>query len=220
MDPPKRVCLRLKERREARGLTLAQVATRTRISQKYLEALEQCRFDAIPFGTVYQKNFIKRYAAAIGMPAEEFLQQFLEEEADVPKPQPASSEKQKKIWSSNMPMLIRNAVVVSVLVGAIAYLGAQVKQSIEPPTLTLYTPTDGFVTYAPEILVHGATEKEAQVSINNETIVLRDDGQFEEQIYLSLGVNTIQVSAKKKHGKTTIETRHVILKKSDELTRR
>ncbi len=219
LSRPKRVCLRLKEKREARGLTISEVAKRTRISQKYPEALEQCRFHDIPFGTVYQKNFIKRYASALGVPHEEFLEQFLDEEVPTNDTRLPPPTKQKN-WSSYLPAIIRSTLLAGVLFATIGYLGIQVKQSIEPPSLIIYTPTDGFIAYAPEIIVHGTTEKEAQVFINNEPIILHDDGQFEEQMYLSDGVNTISISAKKKHGKTTVETRHVILKKTEELTLR
>jgi transcriptional regulator with XRE-family HTH domain len=221
LEVPKRVCFRLKECREQHGLTIADVAKRTKISAKYLEAMECCRFGDIPFGPVYQRNFIKRYAAAIGVPAQEFLDQYLREETA---PQDAQAiggvMTYKRRRSLNIPSLIRHILIVSAVMATTGYLGMQIKQSIEPPVLSVYAPAEGFVATAPDVTVHGSTEREAQVFINNEPIIINDQGLFEQRMYLSPGINTIIVSAKKKHGKTTTETRHVILKTNEELTRR
>ena len=71
-----RVCFRLQAIREAKGLTLEYVAEQTKINKTYLSALEECRFEDIPFSSLYQKNFIKKYARAIGENPESFISQF------------------------------------------------------------------------------------------------------------------------------------------------
>jgi cytoskeleton protein RodZ len=56
----------LKARREALGLSLADVYQRTRISVVYLQAIENNDFHLLPI-PVYAKNFIKTYARALGI---------------------------------------------------------------------------------------------------------------------------------------------------------
>ncbi len=213
LETPRRVCVRLKELREAKKITLIEVARRTRISQKYLEAIESCQFDRIPFGTIYQKNFIKRYAEALGIAPGPYVEQFYAEEI-LPKetPAPLSIQAEERERFSNLPQLLRSLVLSAVTLLLIGYLGVQVKKSIEPPALSISSPPDGFVATNETLLVQGSTEHEAQVSINGQDIVTDGNGQFTEQLYLSSGVNTIVVTAKKKHGKATTETRHVILR--------
>lgn len=218
LEPNKRVCLRLKECREAKGLTMAELALRTRISQKHLEALEQCRFSDIPYGAVYQKNFIKRVASALGADPEALLNQFLEEEATEEAAQSLAKVIRKKTSISNMPLLLRYVFLGAAVVIVVIYLGIQVKQSIEPPMLVLLSPQNGHVATTPKISVRGTTEKEAQISINGEPVIIDNEGKFEEQMYLSPGINTIVISAKKKRGKSATETRHVILKTAEELS--
>lgn len=217
LEAPKRVCLRLKECREARGMSMAELASRTRISERYLLALESCRFDDIPFGVIYQKNFIKRYAAALNLSPQDFLDQYLSEELrELPTAPVISLATRKRL--PNFPALIRR-VTLGVGVGVvIAYLGIQVKQSIEPPALALYSPPNGAVLSLPEVSIHGATAREARVFINNEPVITDGNGEFKEKIYISPGINTIVVSAKRKHGKTTTETRHVILKEAEQVS--
>ena len=82
----------------------------------------------------------------------------------------------------------------------------------------VYSPQNGYITNANPLVVRGETEPEVYISINGEEIVHYEAGQFETSIYLAPGVNTITISATKKHGKTTTETRHVILKESDKFS--
>src|SRR6188768_1461606 len=57
---------RLREAREARGLTLAQVAGETRIPQRHLQTIEAGDFTALPART-YAISFSKNYARMVGL---------------------------------------------------------------------------------------------------------------------------------------------------------
>src|SRR5574340_537663 len=58
--------------RARKNLDLAAVEKATKIRAKFLEALEQNRFDKLPPGT-FVKGFIKNYATFLGLPVEETL---------------------------------------------------------------------------------------------------------------------------------------------------
>ena len=57
---------RLQLAREARGLTVADVAATTRISTRALLAIEQERFDDLP-GGIFRRTFVQAYAEAVGL---------------------------------------------------------------------------------------------------------------------------------------------------------
>lgn len=63
---PKAAGERLREAREAMGLSLAEVAARTRIPVRQLEAIEQSNFAALPSIT-YSVGFAKAYARAVNV---------------------------------------------------------------------------------------------------------------------------------------------------------
>ena len=65
----------LKKARENSGLTLAELFERTRISVRYLEAIENGDFHVLPVPT-YSRNFIKTYADAIGIDSGPVLQRY------------------------------------------------------------------------------------------------------------------------------------------------
>lgn len=57
---------RLRMAREGAGLSLADIASRTRISQRHLDAIERSDFDTLPSRT-YVTGFARAYARAIGI---------------------------------------------------------------------------------------------------------------------------------------------------------
>jgi cytoskeleton protein RodZ len=67
---PASVGERLRAAREARGLTLAQVAAETRIPQRHLQTIEAGDFTALPART-YAISFSKNYARMVGLDAEQ-----------------------------------------------------------------------------------------------------------------------------------------------------
>lgn len=61
---------RLRAAREAAGLSLADVAQRTRITQRHLRAVEESQFSELP-GRTYVTGFARAYARAINLPETE-----------------------------------------------------------------------------------------------------------------------------------------------------
>lgn len=212
----KRICLLLKEAREAKGLSLEDMVGKTKISKQHLKALEECRFRDLPTAVVYQKNFVRAYVEALDLNPAPFLSQYLEEEKVKFKiKHPHRMIRQK--WFGNLPSLLRFGAVILVMLVVGVYLGFQIKRIIEPPKLILYSPPEGYIAEVPSVLVQGETDREVRVYLNGQEIKNNEQGQFKELIDLSLGVNTIVITVEKKHGKKTSETRHVVLKEKKDI---
>jgi cytoskeletal protein RodZ len=64
----------LKSARESKGLTLQQIASRTRIDLKFLQAIEDSNYDILP--DLYIRAFIKEYAQTVDLNPKEILQKF------------------------------------------------------------------------------------------------------------------------------------------------
>ena len=64
-EPPARIGLSLRTAREAQGLSLEEVATRTRIPLRHLAAIEAGDYTSLPSPT-YAVGFAKAYARAVG----------------------------------------------------------------------------------------------------------------------------------------------------------
>ncbi len=218
LTPTKRVCLRLREAREAKHITLAALAEKTKIDRKYLEALEACEFDQLPTGVVYQKNYIKKYIEALGMDPKEYVAQFIDDEFDHVEPQTRIHPMQniKKIWLSSVPSYIN--IVIGIGIGALllVYIGLQVRTILQPPQLIVSSPQNGVVINEQTVVISGETDPGTTILLNGTEIKNSEQGTFNETIDLRPGLNTITITAQKKHGKTTTETRYVVRKEIGE----
>jgi cytoskeletal protein RodZ len=65
----------LRVAREARGITLREISEQTRISTRYLEAIESDDYKRLP-GGIFNKSFIKAYAKYIGFDEKEALEAY------------------------------------------------------------------------------------------------------------------------------------------------
>ena len=108
----------LRRQREIREIPLHEIADVTKISIRYLEALEQDRFDVLP-APVFAKGFLREYARYVGLDPDEVINSYLttqqddkadEEEA---KPVAAASGSSAGLLSAGVVLLL---VVVAVLV--------------------------------------------------------------------------------------------------------
>jgi transcriptional regulator with XRE-family HTH domain len=69
-------CARLKDARDRRGIGLDTIADRTKVSESLYVALERGDLSRWPMG-IYRRSFFRAYAAAVGVPVESSLDEFL-----------------------------------------------------------------------------------------------------------------------------------------------
>ncbi len=116
----------LRHQREARSVSLREIADNSKISLRYLEALEQDRFDVLP-APVFARGFLREYARVVGLNPDEVVNLYLvalEERAEgsrrVERPKPARSESPSSAPSSlGYGLLLGLAVVLFVGVAAL-----------------------------------------------------------------------------------------------------
>jgi cytoskeletal protein RodZ len=65
----------LREAREAKGLTLAEVQDETRISRKFLDALENGQFESLPT-SVHVRGYLRNYARFLNLDPEPLLERY------------------------------------------------------------------------------------------------------------------------------------------------
>lgn len=87
----------LRRERELRGVSLREIADTTKISVRFLQALEQDRLDVLP-GGVFRRAFVKQYAKHLGLDAERLVAEFVyahgeqaPEQAEARKPRSGSN---------------------------------------------------------------------------------------------------------------------------------
>lgn len=194
---------RLKKARLEKGLTLLEVATKTKISLKYLEVLEAGHYQSLP-GEMYAKAWLKIYAKLLDLPIKEILVAYKIEKAvstRIKNLNPAPED--KKFFKSHFlsPRFFKFGGIGLVIVALLLYLVWEINNIMAPPQVTILEPPNNFKTVASSILVVGQTEPEVRLTINNELVLLDENGHFSQTINLAVGLNNLQISAKKKHSR-------------------
>ena len=65
----------LRRERELRGVALRDIADATKISMRFLQALEQDRVDVLP-GGIFQRSFVRQYAKHLGLDPDRMVTEF------------------------------------------------------------------------------------------------------------------------------------------------
>jgi cytoskeleton protein RodZ len=87
----------LRRERELRGVSLREIADATKISVRFLKALEEDRVDLLP-GGLFPKAFVRQYARHLGLDAERYVAEFLYVAGDrPPAPMPALLPEQRPL---------------------------------------------------------------------------------------------------------------------------
>jgi len=68
---------KLRQAREAKNITLAEISATTKISTRALQALEWERFEQLP-GGIFNKGFVRAYARCVGLNEDETVAAYLE----------------------------------------------------------------------------------------------------------------------------------------------
>jgi len=205
IPPAKSLADILRSRRKKKGLSLEEAEEETKIRSKYLEAFEESRFDVLP-GNVYALGFLAKYAEFLGLEKEPILSQFkLErgEEKDLGKLVP--ERRIRQAYFSITPRIIVIFAVVIVLAGIVGYIIYSVRQFTLPPNLEISSPNSEQVIKESTVDIVGKTDEGATLLINNQTVLIDDRGNFQQQVKLNPGLNTFELKATNRLKKETVK---------------
>lgn len=118
--------------RRARGLGVREAERLTCMRAKYLTALEEDRFDELP-GRTYARAFLRTYASALGLRADEFVAEF-----DAQHPEPEEDE--FVALRPPRPRRLPFTVPALAAVGVVAILGWSAWTSDKTPKPTVSPP--------------------------------------------------------------------------------
>ena len=201
---------KLRQARFLKKLDLNQIAKKINIRTEYLLALEEDRYDKLPAG-LYGKNFIKEYAAYLGLNIKEVLNDWDKQILSSSPDNPFS----RKILARNkfiiFPRIIRNLLIIGAIAFCFLYLIVYFKKIVLAPELIITQPTSNLALTSTNITISGQTEKEAEVTINGEIVLNNNAGNFSQTINLKKGLNNIIIKAKKKYSREQTVTRQILV---------
>lgn len=212
---------RLRAHREQIGASLAEAVHATSINLKYLTAIEESAYKRLP-GDVYTRNFLKKYALFLKLDSEDVLAQY-DEERGVVKSFVESSPRfvQRHVDAKPLytPRRLRLVGLTALILIIVSYLAWQVWSIVRPPRLILDGPPPGLTTTERSVEVRGMTERESEVTINGQTVLVDSNGQFVQSVDLHPGLNTIQVESARKRSRPRTVFRQVLVQAESESNR-
>jgi len=122
----------LRTQREVRSITLREIADHTKITVRYLEALEGDDFEQLP-GAVFTKGFLREYARYVGLEPDEVVNSYLNaQQPDGPVEDRSEPEPGGSAWTSTT-LVVLVVVAILALIAVIAFWAKRRSEQQEAP---------------------------------------------------------------------------------------
>ncbi|MFH1890853.1 MAG: helix-turn-helix domain-containing protein [Candidatus Kuenenbacteria bacterium] len=202
----------LQKARQALNLSLRAVEKKLGISENYLKAIENNDWEEIP-GEVYRKNFLKKYADFLGINFDKIKEKY---DRNIQNSGIDKNEISGKFGIGRkrflvLPKIIKTILICILILIIIVYLGWQIASLISPPQFVILYPEERFVTKSSLVKVLGFVKNESWIGLNDNEITVGEDGYFSIDIDLNPGLNIIKFEAKKRHGRSKVIYRSIIV---------
>lgn len=191
-------CSLLKNTRLDKEWELSDISKKIKVPVKYLEAIENEQINCFP-QEPYCSLIIKDYADYLGLKGTDILALFRRDFEQKRK----SKNTQKNSFSFTPKFTFIVSVVVVIILFS-SYLISEYYKFHQPPKLKVNWPIETTLTSS-TFEVTGITDPESTIRINDDLILINNDGSFDKKISLSSGENKIVVESTSPNGKKTIE---------------
>lgn len=196
----KRASYLLQTARLNRELTLDEISKKTKIPLHYLQAFESekvANFSAEPYCSL----MLREYASFLGLNPNEVVSIFRRDYA-----QKVSLDSQKISMFSFTPQFTYTIIITLLIVSFASYLIIEYVKFNRPPNLKVDWPK----SYSKIVEIKGSTDIESTIKINQELVVVDQNGNFVKKLELATSEAKIVVQSISPAGKTT--TQEKILK--------
>ena len=160
----------LREARLKRGLTPADVQKAIRIRDRYLQALEEERWELLP-GDAYVKGFLRTYADYLGLDGSLYVEEYNSRFSQPDEPQLVPQRFERRGGRAGGVGFLRPLVIIGLIVAVVAAVAAwqlsgssSPKQST-PPTTTTPTTTAAHTTPKKHVKKHVAVALPSQAVV-------------------------------------------------------
>jgi cytoskeletal protein RodZ len=196
----------LKIARKKKSFSLKKVESETKIKKEFIEAIEKNAWSNLPDFSV-TSGFIKNLASFLGLNTKTALALL---KRDYPPRKvhvnPKPDVENKFVWTPKYTFLVGILLVIFAIFG---YLGFQFFKFNSAPTLEVNQPKEGLVVNSTQVVISGKTDPNATLKINNELILIEDDGRFQTKVEIFSGTKEIVIEAVSRSGKSSIVRRNI-----------
>lgn len=196
----------LKDARLSKNISLLKLENLTKIKREFISSIEKDDWDKLPDFPVVS-GFVKNLAVVLGVNTQNInavlRRDYLPKKLNInPKPDIGS----KFSWSPKLTFLIGISVLISLVLG---YLGIEYSKFKSPPILEIITPEENQVMLFDKVQVKGKTATDANLTVNNQPIIVDQDGNFVGEIGITKETDNLEFVAISRSGKVTQISRNI-----------
>ena len=191
---------RLKKFRAQKCLPVSEVSRLTKIQPKYIEYLEEGEYDKLP-ADVYVRGFLRSYADFLGLDEAALIKLYEKEKGIKKNLEDGQGRKnlQEKSQSINISAFVFSpkkilftVFILAIFFGAV-FLYREIGSFTDAPRLVVLGPQENSETSDNLTTVFGMTDVDAKIFINDQPVIVNDEGKFQQNITLQPGINTINI---------------------------
>lgn len=196
----------LKTARTKSGYTIEQVEHETKVTAKYLRALEAGQYGQMP-ADAYNIGYVRCYAEFLKLNPERIIQLYRLERSEqnlAPAMVSTPQLRPRRVgdWSFLVTPKLLGIVGMLLVFGSVSgYIVYQVRKFAEPPRLQVTNVPTEFTSDRDTVVLEGRTSEGATVSMNSEPIFVTATGDFSQDVQLSPGLNQIVIQSKNRADK-------------------
>jgi hypothetical protein len=188
------------------NMELKTVSLLTQIKPQYLEQLEKGNWNELP-ADVYIRGFLKSLSNLYHVDEQVLIDQYDKEHGFGQVKKPMAVEPGWQIKFTPKTVIIITTILLSL--AAVTYVASQISSVLTPPLLELNEPGNDGTVEGNSVIFSGQAEIGADVFINGQAVLTDKNGQFNENIILSPGLNVVEVLVKNKFNKESKVVRQV-----------
>ena len=196
--------------RNEKRVILPEIAKNTKIQLEYLEYLENGDYNKLP-ADVYVKGFLKSFADYLGV-NEEYLIKSFNKEKSIQKNIEGSTKEKNKPDKINLSRFAITPKIISIFfislffLALIFYLYKNLNNFVSNPELIILNPAADSIINDTKVLVKGKTDVGNDLFINNQLVLVDDEGAFSENVVLREGKNVISVKSVNQFNKEVVQS--------------
>ena len=197
----------LKNLREKKGMTISQLSSLTGIEERFLEALEEKKWDLLP-PDIYIEGYLRKISQVLGVEFKDLWSLYRIQKKTLYFSGKSDIFPEIKRKKSFLRFDFGKLIWFTLIILGLTYIGLNLRQFFITPKLEVFSPAFDFVSFEDEIKVEGETNAKFLL-INNKEIPLKE-GKFSYSFPLVPGLNILRIEAKNYFGKPAIVERKII----------
>lgn len=196
----------LRESRVKKKYSQEEIAKETKIRKKFIAAIEKENWEVLPEFPVVV-GFVKQITKFLNLNKKQALALLRRDYPPKVLPvNPKPDVSKSFTWSPRLTFIVGIVIVIAVV---LAYLGFQYNRFMGPPKLVVDQPKEEQIIKERTLKVSGETDLDVIVKVNNQPVLVDDNGKFETEIEIFEGTEEIVVKAVSRSGKEVVIRRKI-----------